>query len=509
MATDRIARIVLVEEEKMASEVGIEQISKVRSNVSAMDSVTAMLGDTIPEENVALTTDDIGAVTVALTDAEVEKLQGKAGIVAIENDETVYATQEDGQAEDLGDIVTEDAESLAQVDDAQAEIEAAPAVPDEMIASAMQHASDTVPDIGDEIDFDDAGQAFSLAAASDPVVVSTAAAAGIPKDKIVKLIRCIVKCAFSELSSSGASDVSEEQIAALLSAQGVSGDNVAVQAIRDYITCGLRIIYATYAWRYSTGAGVRVAVVDTGITPRHRDLRVYGGASFVPGVASWRDDHGHGTHVAGTIAAQRNDVGLVGVAPHARLYAVKVLDGNGSGQTSGVINGLVWCYRTRMHVANLSLGSRFNRHDPSQYSRAYERAGRLLRRRGILAVAAAGNANEPVGNPARCPSYMAVSAVDCRRRRARVSCFGPQVEVAAPGVDTWSTYPTNGYRKLSGTSMAAPHVAGVAALIKRRNPSWHGDRVRVHMWRTAIDLGSAGRDYAFGFGLVNAYRAVR
>ncbi len=508
MATKRIPRIILVDETQSASDVGIEQVAKVRSGVQPMDAISALQSEITPEPDAALTADEIGAVVVELSDKEVAELKKKPGIVAVEEDELAYALQED-DLDGPGDIYSEDPEATAQIDALQAEIEAAEEPPAEMVAAAMQNASMNAPDIGEEIDFDEAGNAFSLSAEADPMVVSTAAAAGIPRHKVASFIRCIIKCALNELTSAKSADVSEEQIAALLAAHGVSGDSEGVQAIRDYITCGLRIIYATYAWRYSTGAGVRVAVVDTGITPRHPDLRVYGGASFVPGVGSWADDHGHGTHVAGTIAARRNNRGVVGVAPFARLYGVKVLNSAGSGRTSSIIAGLLWCARMRMHVVNLSLGSRFNRHDPRQYSRAYERAGRLLRRRGILAVAAAGNSNEPVGNPARCPSFMAVSAVDCARRRASFSCFGPQVEVAAPGVGTWSTYPRTGYRKLSGTSMATPHVAGVAALIKRRHPSWPGDALRVRMWRTATDLGVAGRDYAYGFGLVNAYRAVR
>ena len=232
------------------------------------------------------------------------------------------------------------------------------------------------------------------------------------------------------------------------------------------------------------GPGVRVAVVDTGITGRHPDLRVLGGANFTSASRRWDDDHGHGTHVAGTIAARRNRRGIVGVAPDARLYAVKVLNSRGRGKLSGILNGLGWCVRARMHIVNLSLGSRERSHNIGVYNRAYERAGRRLRTRGILAVAAAGNDNEAVGNPARCPSFMAVSAIDLRRRRASFSCFGRQVEVAAPGVGILSTSPPNRYRTLNGTSMATPHVAGVAALVKVRHPSWHGDKIRLRLRRT-------------------------
>ena len=104
---------------------------------------------------------------------------------------------------------------------------------------------------------------------------------------------------------------------------------------------------------------------------------------------------------------------------------------------------------------------------------------------------------------------MAVSAIDCRRRRASFSSYGPQVEICAPGVSVLSTVPPNGYRRLSGTSMASPHVAGVAALVKRRRPSWSGDTIRIRLWRTALDLGRPGRDWFFGYGQVRAYHAVR
>ena len=204
---------------------------------------------------------------------------------------------------------------------------------------------------------------------------------------------------------------------------------------------------------------------------------------------------------------------MIGVAPAARLYAVKVLNSRGSGRTSGILNGLAWCLRHRMHVVNLSLGSPATTHDPRVYSRAYETAARRLRRAGILPVAAAGNdgrTSRPfVNNPGRCPSFMAVAAIDCQRRRAPFSCYGPQVEICAPGVRVWSTVKPNGYGQKSGTSMACPHVAGVAALVKRRRPAWSGDSIRVHMRRTALDLGTPGRDWFYGYGQVRAWHAVR
>lgn len=299
-------------------------------------------------------------------------------------------------------------------------------------------------------------------------------------------------------------EVSDEDMKVLLRARGLLAPEILAA---DVILPNIRMIYANLAWRFSMGAGARVAIVDTGISP-HPDLAIRGGVSYVPGVGSWRDDHGHGTHVAGITAALLNGRGIVGVAPRARVYAVKVLDRTGRGRLSSILNGLMWCYARHMHVVNLSLGSPFSSHDPRQYNTAYERVGRILRSRGILLVAAAGNDRmRPVGNPARCPSYMAVSAIDFRRRFAPFSNIGPQVEICAPGVQILSTVPA-GYRRMSGTSMAAPHVTGAGALVKGRYPTLHGDVVRRRLIQTALDLGRPGRDWFFGAGQVNAYRAV-
>lgn len=509
MPVQKSPRIVVMDENLTASDAGMNQLSSVLSDVQPMDAMATLMGVDPLEPKAALVSDEIGTLNVELSDKEARDLEKKTGVAAVEDDVWNHATSLGDDEAAMGDIVDDDPEAAEEVDAAQAFLEEDMQLEDNEIRAAAERSDQMQADFGEDIDFDEDGAMFSLDAAADPLVSSTGEAAGIPKDKLAKFIRCVIKCALSELAAGKAEEVSEDMVSRIMSEQGADAGGPAASALRDYITCGLRIIYVPHAWRFSKGAGARVAIVDTGIAPRHPDLRVFGGASFVPGVRSWADDQGHGTHVAGTVAALANNRGVVGVAPHARLYSVKVLNSSGSGRTSWIIAGLLWCYRNRMHIANLSLGGRFQQHDPSKFSLAYERAGRRLRSRGILAVAAAGNTDEPVGNPARCPSFMAVSAVDCNRRRAPFSCFGPQVEITAPGVNVLSTFPQTGYRRLSGTSMATPHVAGVAALIKARHPSWSGDRIRVHMWRTATDLAPAGRDVAFGFGLVNAFRAVR
>ncbi len=276
----------------------------------------------------------------------------------------------------------------------------------------------------------------------------------------------------------------------------------------DEIPWNLRSILAPAVWPGCTGAGVRVAVLDTGIDRRHPDLRVRGGVSFVPGVRSFQDDHGHGTHVAGIIAALRNRMGIIGAAYDVELYAVKVLNRGGWGFLSWILNGLVWCSLRRVQVVNLSLGGYCPTHDPRVYDRAFEFVGRRLLRRGILPVAAAGNDwGRPVSNPARCPSYVAVSATNRTNGLAPFSSIGPQVELCAPGQGILSTYP-GGYRIANGTSMACPHVTAVAALVKAFRPDWSVDQIRCNLWRSAVELGRPGKDWAFGYGLVNAFRAV-
>ncbi len=494
------------DEDFTAAQVAEEAVKKVVKSANVMDAVSTMETAFEPDETSVLSNDEFGLVFAEMTDQNAAKLAKEPGVEAVEDDEKVYAFEDFGD-DFMGDGDS-DEEAAQLIDEAMDVFDDYSDEDLEFITPEMAALEAQQCPVVDDIDIDDNGQVVSL----DDVPAPPEQLQGIPIDKVWKIVRCVIKCAIEEFGGR-TEDVTDEKISEILAEEGVPGAASTAQSIRDYITCGLRIIYAPYAWRYSLGAGVRVAVVDTGITPRHPDLRVYGGASFVPGVTRWTDDHYHGTHVAGTIAALLNGRGVVGVAPRAQLYAVKVLNRNGSGYSSWILNGLAWCMRARMNVVNLSLGSGATTHNPRSYSRAYEQAGGWLRRYGILPVAAAGNSGRTtrpfVGNPARCPSFMAVSAIDCRRRRASFSSYGPQVEICAPGVSVWSTVPPNRYHQLNGTSMAAPHVSGVAALVKARHPSWRGDTIRVWLWRTALDLGAPGRDWFYGFGQVNAYRAVR
>lgn len=498
---EKTAKIILMKED-------VDVFGFARDTVKTtelIDSVSVMATDFLPDENTVQASQELGFLVANLSDGEARKLAQDPNVEAVEDDIRVYAMGGGYGAPSPDDMDLCGTDLQLDDEDIDA-LRADPYpqfAPDEVPVSRenVQLAAQVTPDVGDALEFDESGKPLFLGA-DDSSPLLTPDLAEIPPDELVALMHCLARCLRDVTGA--APDLSERRIAELVAAAAAPPP-----VASEVIPKGLRQINASHAWRYSTGAGVRVAVVDTGIASRHPDLRVWGGASFVPGVGSWKDDHGHGTHVAGTIAALRNGRGVVGVAPDARLYAVKVLDAQGAGQLSWILNGLAWCASRGMHVVNLSLGSRETSHDPNVYNRAYERAGASMRRRGILLCAAAGNSNEAVGNPARCPSFMAVSAVDYSHRKAPFSCFGRQVEICAPGVSIPSTFPPNGYRSLSGTSMATPHVSGVAALVKARYPGWHGDKVRVHLWRTARDLGAAGRDPIFGFGAVRAFHAVR
>lgn len=276
---------------------------------------------------------------------------------------------------------------------------------------------------------------------------------------------------------------------------------------------GVDRIDAELAWGTATGDVVKLAVIDTGIQLNHPDLQtnIKGGANFTT-AKNYDDDNGHGTHVAGIVGALSNAIGVVGVAPAADLYAVKVLDRNGSGYLSWVIAGLNWAAQNGMQVANMSLGT-------SSYSATFEQAVKNAYAAGLVIVAAAGNANGgAVGYPAKFAEVIAVSATTSSDTLASFSSVGPEVDFSAPGASIYSTYKGSTYKTLSGTSMASPHVAGTVALVlsvpvgawdANLNGVWDESEVRAKLQATVWDLGAAGFDNQFGWGLVNAFGATQ
>lgn len=286
------------------------------------------------------------------------------------------------------------------------------------------------------------------------------------------------------------------------------------EAVEARATWGLRVTGVLQA-RFS-GRGVRLAVLDTGLDLAHADFagRRVEHRSFVSG-ESIQDGHGHGTHCIGTACGPRDpDRGpRYGIAYEAEIWVGKVLGNDGGGVDGGILAGINWAVGGGCRVVSMSLGAPAALGEP--YSRVFEAAARRARRRGTLVIAAAGNDSDrgsgvvsPVSHPANCPSIVAVAALD---RRLAVASFsnggldpnGGQVDLAAPGVEVRSAWPMPArYRVLSGTSMATPHVAGIAALQTEAAPRASADAVLATLSGTTHRLPLPYADV--GAGLVQA-----
>lgn len=274
-------------------------------------------------------------------------------------------------------------------------------------------------------------------------------------------------------------------------------------------------------WRTSTGSGVTVAVVDTGVLGTHPDLRgkVYSGHDFIDPGTSATDQNGHGTHVAGIIAATAdNKRGIAGLARSAKILPVRVLDAKGEGDSATVAQGIVWAAKHGADVINLSLGSPLS-------DSAGRAAVAYAISRNVLVVAAAGNdgcglLGSPPSYPAAYPGVVGVGAIDQQGAIASYSNCGTYVDVVAPGSEVLSTMiarpdaslgcsPTWTYCTLSGTSMATPYTAAAAALeIAREGTGWRQSAVAARLSATADDIGWAGRDDRSGSGIINPRRLL-
>ena len=279
-------------------------------------------------------------------------------------------------------------------------------------------------------------------------------------------------------------------------------------------TWGLQAVGATTSAH--TGSGVAVAVLDTGVDLEHPDLdtRRIVSQSFVLD-EEVQDGNGHGTHCIGTACGPRRPDLLphYGVAPDAQIFAGKVLSNRGTGTDASILGGIEWAVRSGCQIISMSLGARAT--VGQEYSRIFETVARRALRRGTLVVAAAGNDSArssgfvaPVSHPANCPSILAVGALDAQGGIADFSNrgidqAGGQLDFAAPGVDVLSTWPMpRRYRRISGTSMATPHVSGVLALIAEANPGARADELVALAFKGATRLGHPSHDV--GAGLIQA-----
>jgi serine protease len=308
----------------------------------------------------------------------------------------------------------------------------------------------------------------------------------------------------------------------------------------------LPLINVESAWDISTGAGVTVAVVDTGVnTSRYfnrdgfgnRLLKGYNAILGIPG--SSFDQNFHGTHVAGTVGQEtNNNVGVAGVAYGAKILPVKVFLRGTDTYLNWIIDGIDWAAQNGADIINLSLGGPATdpqTGEPYDYSLLKEAIDDAVNNHGVTVIAASGNDGiGEVGYPAAFPNVIAVGAVDYRKTRTFYSNYGPELALVAPGgvisqdpngdglnnggvlQETFQEYFGFrffalgwGYYFLSGTSMATPHVSGVAALIKAKHPTWGPQQIRDALINTAEDLGAPGKDDEYGYGLVDAFAAMQ
>ena len=271
---------------------------------------------------------------------------------------------------------------------------------------------------------------------------------------------------------------------------------------------GPQRIDAPDAWDITTGSSeVIVAVIDTGIDYNHLDLNdnyLSGGYDWVNHDSDPMDDNGHGTHCAGIIGAEGNNgEGIAGMNWHIKLLAEKVIKANGNGTQWDFGKGVVHAVNNGADIISISLGW-FD--DPDGFLR---QAIQFAYNQNRLCIACSHNdSSNIIRFPARYPEVIAVGATDQSDSRCSWSNYGPDLDIVAPGDNIYSTLPNNSYGNLSGTSMACPHVAGVAALMLSTNPDLTIEEIRCILQTTAEDLGTAGWDDEYGHGLVNAYDAV-
>jgi len=277
------------------------------------------------------------------------------------------------------------------------------------------------------------------------------------------------------------------------------------------------ILYSEYQWNlpsilvekgWSTTRGkdeVIIAVVDTGIDldhPEFKDKLTEGYNVLKPNLPPM-DDDGHGTHVSGIISANTNNQeGIAGITWYNKIMPIKVLDQSGAGTLFDVAEGIYWATEHGAKVINLSLGN----YAESKYLLD---AVKYAYSKDVVLVAASGNDDiDELGYPAAYPEVIAVAALDSLKAKAGFSNFGPYIDVSAPGVNIASTYPNNEYAAMSGTSMASPHVAGLAGLIRAINPDLTNKEVADIIKNTSTDIGPAGKDAYFGYGEINVEEAL-
>ncbi len=362
-------------------------------------------------------------------------------------------------------------------------------------------------------DDDEAADIVDSAPAGEPleVVVTSRAADGKPVISTV-----LVK------TRSKARDIVAQALGRSKTIGAEMNHRVSIDAYNDTYRSqqwALTAFNAETVHKSSRGAGITVAVIDTGVKESHPDLDpeiVLSGTDYVAPGTSANDENGHGTHVAGIIAAQRNNGrGIAGLAPRAKILPVRVLDRNGSGTSANVSKGIIYAADRGAKVINLSLGS-------SQSSSAMQSAVAYAISKNVLVVAAAGNRGcgvlgTPTEYPAAYSGVVGVGGVTQSLQRVSSSSCGSWVDVAAPGQGIWSTMIRSSvglgcsssadYCSLTGTSFATPFVSAAGALaIERRG--WSQSTVASRLQSTATDLSPSGKDKNTGAGFINPLKLI-
>lgn len=277
--------------------------------------------------------------------------------------------------------------------------------------------------------------------------------------------------------------------------------------MKDTVDWGIQALGVPSWWIQTKGEGIKVAILDTGCDLKHVDLKanIVKTIDFTGSKYGAQDIYGHGTHCAGIICATDNNTGIVGVAPRCKLYVAKVLNDRGSGTYLNVSKGLQWALSQNVDIVSISLGGTYPDGFLRIWMKKFTSAGKIL-------ICAAGNSgnyrNDTIDYPAKYPEAISVGSINNRMTRSYFSSIGKRLDIMAPGERVYSTYPKNRYAILSGTSMATPFIAGIAALVlakhrlypKSKTPVRNNEEMRQHLAKTASKVSDVLR---YGKGIVN------
>jgi len=255
--------------------------------------------------------------------------------------------------------------------------------------------------------------------------------------------------------------------------------------IRNGIPWGVEKINAPQAWQYATGRNIKIGVIDTGIDFHHPALRgsILPGINLVDPSRPPIDDNGHGTHIAGTIAASNPNHGMIGVAPHSLIVPVKAFDENGSAYVSDIAYAIDWCVRNKVNIINMSFGMRTKSKSMlNAVNRAYQK--------GVVIVASSGNDSKrkSIDYPARFQNTIAVGATNEQRKIPPFSNRGIYIDIYAPGDRIVSAWLNNSYHEMNGTSMATSHVSGAIAILLELYPKLRPNEIKYVLKRSSQPL---------------------